>query len=152
MNTIDLGNLCSVMTSENYYLTIIENNRTEDSFQITSLQFEVDHGVHNYNRLGELLHEIYPNLTKLTIKQHYSAGMYATSSDFLKFLKLLRLQEFTLFDLQTQFLKHIKPDKILDIMVNNSHYTINYGIITDNFQKKVYQQGNKILTWIQSKW
>ncbi len=127
--------LSSCEVSEYYYVDyFLKMSREEKNCQYIKL--DVDRGVD----MGCLMYflEDFPNLTTLHLEQNYSHPEN-TIEDFLLLIKNLKLKSLILVDEQSQFLKgltldllvnHVLPDQIIHITYGDDDQCVNNKNIT----------------------
>ena len=112
--------LSSCESSEYYYVDYFIRISKKDS-ECETLYLDVDRGV-DLDTLTYFL-ESFPNLTSLHLEQNYSHE--STTEDFITMIKTLKLKSLTLVDEQSQFLKGLTIDLLLEATDQTIHIT--YG-------------------------
>lgn len=120
MNTLNLLNLSSCDTDEEYYVIKLHKaSKCSNTRNVENIIIEVAGDV-DFNILGTTL-LLFPCLKSLKIIQTYTRN---NCIDFIRFLELLDLEQFVLSDLQSVFLKDIDQDYLFQKLPDNCNYTI----------------------------
>jgi len=126
--------LSSCVESKDYYITtLLSMNKNIDTLYIN-----VDRGVY-FTALKDILIDF--NLKSLILEQNYSLS---DIDDFYDFIKTLKLKEFKLIDIQSEFLKDLRFKKLLSVIPNECNYNIIYNENTENYDFYYCKNNQKI--------
>jgi hypothetical protein len=106
------------------YLDFFVEELTKFNYDLTKVQYikvnYVDRGIPDFEAFGNMLHTMFPNLTRLYIEQNFMPD--GTFNDYLYMLDLLQLDKFILNDFQSDTFDNTNYKSILNVIKEGSTY------------------------------
>ena len=142
--------LSSCEDASNFYLSVLSEMYVRGTgWQVLSMNLNIDRGITNFDDFKDILILGFSSLQELNINQNYTSNDCTDKenySQFVSFIKELKLIRFKFVDNQSTFVKLITVNDLFEIMPANSEYRFKLGDV-DDIQEVLHYKDNKCIKY-----